>query len=66
MIKLSQKSMTALFRGTFEPRVKLAGEAPAVTFSTLKDPGTYKTDWPTPTRRGAADHLTVQSRGEYD
>jgi len=66
MIKLSQKSMTALFRGKFEPRVKRESEAPAVTFSTLKDPGTYKTDWATPTRPGAMDHLTARSRGEHD
>ena len=66
MIKLSQKSMTALFRGKFEPRAKREGEAPAVTFSTLKDPGTYKTDWPAPTRPGAMDHVSKTSRGEHD
>ena len=65
-IKLSQKSMTALFRGTFVPRVKREGEAPPLTFSTLKDPGTYKTDWATPTRPGAMAHLTIHSRGEHD
>lgn len=66
MIKLSQKSMLALFRGKFEPRPKREGEAPPLTFSTLKDPGTYKTDWPTPTRRGAMDHVAKTSRGEHD
>jgi hypothetical protein len=63
-IKLSQKSMTALFRGKFVPRVKLEGEAPPVTFSHMKDKQTYKTDWSTPTRPGATDHLHVPSRGE--
>jgi hypothetical protein len=63
-VKLSQKSMTALFRGTFEPRVKQEGEAPALTFSHLKDGQTYKSDWATPTRPGAMAHLSVQSRGE--
>lgn len=63
-IKLSQKSMTALFRGKFVPRVKLEGEAPPVTFSHMKDKQTYKTDWATPSRPGATDHLYVPSRGE--
>jgi hypothetical protein len=65
-IKLSQKSMTALFRGKFEPRVRMEGEAPPVTFSHIKDGQTYKTDWATPVRPGAMDHLTIQSRGEHD
>jgi len=65
-IKLSQKSMLALFRGKFEPRAKLDGEAPAVTFNHIKDGQTYKTDWATPTRPGAMAHLTIQSRGEHD
>ena len=64
MIKLSQKSMLALFRGKFEPRAKREGEAPAVTFNHLLDGQTYKTDWATPTRPGALAHLSVQSRGE--
>ena len=63
-VKLSQKSMTALFRGTFEPRVKQEGEAPALTFSHLKDGQVYKTDWATPVRPGAMDHLGVQSKGD--
>jgi len=63
-IKLSHKSMTALFRGKFEPRVKREGEAPPVTFNHLLDKQVYKTDWPTPTRRGALDHVAVPSRGE--
>jgi hypothetical protein len=63
-IKLSQKSMLALFRGKFVPRVKQEGEAPAVTFSHIKDGQTYKTDWATPSRPGATDHLHVPSRGE--
>jgi hypothetical protein len=65
-VKLSQKSMTALFRGKFEPRVRKEGEAPAVTFSHLKDGQTYKTDWATPVRPGAMAHLNVRSRGEHD
>jgi hypothetical protein len=64
MIKLSQKSMTALFRGKFEPRAKREGEAPPLTFNHLLDGQTYKTDWATPTRPGAMAHLSVQSRGE--
>jgi hypothetical protein len=63
-VKLSQKSRTALFRGTFVPRVRLQGEAPAPTFNHLLDGQTYKTDWATPVRPGATDHLTVPSRGE--
>lgn len=63
-IKLSQKSMTALFRGKFEPRVRLEGEAPPVTFNHLKDKQIYKSDWATPSRPGATDHLSVPSRGE--
>ena len=63
-VKLSQKSMTALFRGKFEPRVRLQGEAPAPTFNHIKDGQTYKTDWATPVRPGATDHLSVPSRGE--
>jgi hypothetical protein len=62
-IKLSQKSMTALFRGSFVPRVKQEGEAPALTFSHLLDGQTYKTDWAAPVRPGAMDHLTVRSKG---
>ena len=65
-IKLSQKSMTALFRGKFEPRVRLEGEAPPVTFNHLKDKQIYKTDWVTPARTGAVDHLNIKSRGEHD
>ena len=63
-IKLSQKSMTALFRGKFVPRVRLEGEAPPVTFSHLKDKQIYKSDWATPSRPGAMDHLTVPSKGD--
>ena len=63
-VKLSQKSMTALFRGTFVPRVRLEGEAPPVTFSHLKDKQVYKSDWVTPVRPGAMDHLTVRSKGD--
>jgi hypothetical protein len=63
-IKLSQKSMTALFRGSFVPRVKQEGEAPPVTFSHLKDKQIYKSDWATPVRPGAMDHLTVRSKGD--
>jgi len=63
-IKLSQKSMTALFRGTFVPRVKQEGEAPPVTFSHLKDKQIYKSDWATPVRPGAMDHLDIQSKGD--
>jgi len=63
-IKLSQKSMTALFRGSFVPRVKQEGEAPPVTFSHLKDGQVYKTDWATPTRLGAMEHLNIQSKGD--
>jgi hypothetical protein len=66
MIKLSQKSMLALFRGKFEPRAKREGEAPPLTFNHIKDGQTYKTDWATPTRPGAMAHLTIQSRGEHD
>ena len=63
-IKLSQKSMTALFRGAFVPRVRLEGEAPPVTFSHLKDKQIYKSDWATPARPGAMDHLDIQSKGD--
>ena len=63
-VKLSQKSMTALFRGTFVPRVRLEGEAPPVTFSHLKDKQIYKADWATPVRPGAMDHLDIQSKGD--
>ena len=63
-IKLSQKSMTALFRGSFVPRVKQEGEAPPVTFSHLKDKQIYKTDWAAPSRPGAMAHLNVRSRGD--
>ena len=63
-IKLSQKSMTALFRGSFVPRVKQEGEAPPVTFSHLKDKQIYKSDWAAPVRPGAMDHLTVRSKGD--
>jgi hypothetical protein len=63
-VKLSQKSMTALFRGTFVPRVRLEGEAPPVTFSHLKDKQIYKSDWAAPVRPGAMDHLTVRSKGD--
>jgi hypothetical protein len=63
-IKLSQKSMTALFRGTFVPRVRREGEAPPVTFNHLKDKQVYKTDWAAPVRPGAMDHLTVRSKGD--
>jgi len=64
MIKLSQKSMLALFRGKFEPRPKQEGEAPPLTFNHITDGQTYKTDWAAPTRPGATDHLSVPSRGE--
>jgi len=63
-VKLSQKSMTALFRGKFEPRVRREGEAPPVTFNHLKDKQVYRTDWATPVRPGAADHLNVKSKGD--
>jgi hypothetical protein len=63
-IKLSQKSMTALFRGSFVPRVKQEGEAPPVTFSHLKDKQIYKSDWATPVRPGAMAHLDIQSKGD--
>jgi hypothetical protein len=63
-IKLSQKSMTALFRGSFVPRVKQEGEAPPVTFSHLKDKQIYKSDWAAPVRPGAMDHLDIQSKGD--
>jgi hypothetical protein len=63
-IKLSQKSMTALFRGSFVPRVKQEGEAPPVTISHLKDKQIYKSDWAAPVRPGAMDHLTVRSKGD--
>lgn len=63
-IKLSQKSMTTLFRGTFVPRVRLEGEAPPVTFNHLRDKQVYRTDWATPARPGAMDHLDVQSKGD--
>ena len=63
-IKLSQKSMTALFRGAFVPRVRLEGEAPPVTFSHLKDKQIYKSDWATPARPGATDHLNAKSKGD--
>ena len=62
-IKLSQKSMTALFRGEFVPRVKLPGEAPPATFNHLKDNQVYKSDWATPARAGALDHLKFTSKG---
>ena len=63
-VKLSQKSMTALFRGKFEPRVRREGEAPPVTFNHLRDKQVYKTDWAAPSRPGAMDHLTVRSKGD--
>ena len=63
-VKLSQKSMTTMFRGMFVPRVRLEGEAPAVTFSHLKDGQIYKTDWATPARPGATDHLNAKSKGD--
>ena len=63
-IKLSQKSMTALFRGKFVPRVRMEGEAPSVTFNHLKDKQVYKSDWATPSRPGATDHLNAKSKGD--
>ena len=63
MTVLSRKSMTALFRGTFVPRVKQEGEAPPVTFSHLKDGQVYKTDWATSHRAGATDANKLKSRG---
>jgi hypothetical protein len=64
--KLSQKSMTALFRGKFEPRKKLEGEAPSLTFNHQTDGQLYKTDWAAPARPGANDALHLPSRGNYD
>ena len=63
-VKLSQKSMTTLFRGTFVPRARREGEAPPVTFSHLKDGQVYKSDWAAPSRPGAMDHLNAKSKGD--
>jgi hypothetical protein len=48
----------------FKPRRKLEGEAPPPTFSHIKDGQVYKTDWATPTRLGAMEHLNIQSKGD--
>jgi len=48
----------------WKPRNKLEGEAPPVTFSHLKDKQIYKTDWVTPVRPGATDHLNAKSKGD--
>jgi hypothetical protein len=64
--KLSQKSMTALFRGKFEPRVKQEGEAPAVTFNHLFDGQIYRTDWAAPARPGASDALRLPSKDSFE
>ena len=50
----------------FKPREKLKGEVAAPTFNHLKDGQVYKTDWVTPARTGAVDHLNIKSRGEHD
>jgi len=63
MTVLSRKSMTALFRGAFVPRIKQEGEAPPPTFNHLKDGQVYKTDWATSHRAGATDANKLKSRG---
>lgn len=52
--------------GEYKPREKLEGEAPPVTFNHMLDGQVYKSDWSTPARLGALDHLNIASRGEYD
>ena len=65
-IKLSQRARTLMHLKEFVPRIKQTGEVGPPTFNHLLDGQTYKTDWATPTRPGATDHLSIQSRGEYD
>jgi hypothetical protein len=48
----------------FKPRSKLKGEVSPPTFNHLKDGQVYKSDWDTPVRSGAVDHLNVKSKGD--
>ena len=51
-------------KDTFKPRKKLEGEAPPPTFNHIKDKQVYKSDWATPSRPGATDHLNAKSKGD--
>jgi len=64
--KLSVKSRSAMRLGEYKPRERIEGEAPPVTFNHLLDGQVYKSDWSTPARPGALDHLNISSKGEHD